>query len=288
MEYRLEENTGDEEIVRFLTKYGVFSNELRSESLKNFDFLQEFTLEELGLPDHETILKSVLDIKEQIGLQGWITNGVESDTYKGFSLSYNPNFYDQNTSIYHQTWGAKELTQSFGRINGLGLHTFVKNTYYDTFAFRKIDHLIESNLGFLLKKFKLPILRSRVAFFSLNRVPFPENGWHVDEPPCDLLRLNIPLQTHENHVLEIKGQDEYGNTLDLQKHLAVGKAYIWNTRIPHRVTLTKKMLFPFERIHMVLGLGTWVNYNPTNDSFSKSDIHGTSIRTIVQNKLFML
>lgn len=286
MEYKLEDNVEDNEIINFLFKKGVFSEDLITSSLKDFTFT-EFTLEELGLPDHETILNAVLKIKEEVGLQGWITNGEESPTYRGFSLTYNPNFYNTDISINHQTWGSKDLTQSYGRVNGLGNHKQIKNTYYDTFAFRKVPPVIDSNLGFLLNKFKCPILRSRVAFFSLNKVPFDHQGWHVDEPPCELLRINIPLHTHESHILEIKGQDEFGNSLDLKKHLELGKAYIWNTRIPHRVTLLKEIPFPFERIHLVLGLGTWVNYNAINDSFSKSNLHGIPVQEIVQNKLFI-
>jgi hypothetical protein len=93
-----------------------------------------------------------------------------------------------------------------------------------------------------------------------------------------LFRVNIPLQTSEEHVLEINGSDEYGNTLTLSKHLEVGKAYIWNTRIPHRVTITKPCINPIDRIHLVLGFGTWVDYDPYFDTFSKSSLHGLPLK----------
>jgi hypothetical protein len=100
-----------------------------------------------------------------------------------------------------------------------------------------------------------------------------------------MLRINIPLQTSEEHILEINGDDGYGNSLVLTKHLEVGKVYIWNTRIPHRITTTK--FSTIERIHLVLGLGTWVSYDTDNDTFSKSQLHGLPLKTIVEEKMFL-
>jgi len=102
-----------------------------------------------------------------------------------------------------------------------------------------------------------------------------------------MFRINIPLQTSEEHVLQIKGSDEYGNSLEISKHLEVGKVYIWNTRIPHRVTITKPCSNAVERIHLVLGFGTWVDYDSIGDTFSKSKLHSIPLKTIVDQRLFL-
>ena len=276
------DNTHD--IIGYLDKHNVFSNQLIQESLQDFLF-KEFTLDELGLPSADQLLAATLAIKNKVGLQCWRNNGVENTTYKGFSLTYNPDFYDSNASIYHQTWGALQLKQNFGRQHGIADSLPIKNTYYDTYAFRKTPDIVETHLSSLFSRFSCPLLRSRAAFLKLNNVVNKKEGWHVDEPPTHMFRVNIPLQTSKEHVLEINGSDEYGNALVMTKHLEVGKVYMWNTRIPHRVTVTKPCVT--ERIHLVLGLGTWVDYDPIADTFSKSKLHGIPLKTIVDQRLFL-
>jgi hypothetical protein len=284
MIYRVDNIDQTQDIVGYLNKNGVFSKQLEQQSLQDFLF-NEFTLDELGIPPAAELLAATLAIKDKVGLQGWINNGVESATYKGFSLTYNPNFHDTTASIYHQTWGSKFLKQSFGRQQGLADVSSIRNTYYDTYAFRKIPDVVEEHLGSLFSHFSCPLLRSRVAFFTPTEVPSLRNAWHVDEPPTHMFRINIPLQTSEEHVLEISGSDEYGNGLVMTKHLEVGKVYMWNTRIPHRVTITKPC--ETERIHLVLGFGTWIDYNTDNDSLSKSSLYGLPLKTIVEEKMFL-
>ena len=113
MIYPIDEINQDRDIVGYLNKNGFFSRKLEQQSLQDFLF-NEFTLDELGLPSADELLAATLAIKEQVGLQGWVTDGIESPTYKGFSLTYNPDFHDAGASVYHQTWGSKFLKQNFG------------------------------------------------------------------------------------------------------------------------------------------------------------------------------
>lgn len=256
------------------------------ESLKGLSFY-EFTLEDLGLPPAEILLSQILDIEHQIGLQNWVNRTKINRYYKGFSLTYNPNYCDSIESIYHQTWGSTQITQNFSRNNQTDIN--VKDTYYDTYAFRKIPPIIKTKLGNFIDNFYFSFFRSRVAYFN-PIVPHKEKdiGWHIDETPYELLRINIPLQTCKEHLLDIDGTDEYGNTLCLKgKHLEVGKAYIWNTRIPHRIYIDNIVSSFLPRIHMVLGLSPWIKYNDAEDSFEESKYYGTPIHQIVENKLFL-
>jgi hypothetical protein len=274
-------------MLEYLSKKQVLTDSHVIESVKNYTF-NEFTLEELNLPPAQELLQSTLLIKKEVGLRGWKNKDIASQSYRGFSITYNPDFYDKTTSIHHQTWGSNLLTQSFGKINGLGDHSFIKNTYYDTYSFRKRPPSVEKHLGKFLDCFRFPVFRSRAAFLNLCLQKVNDNeGWHVDEPPTYLTRLNIPLQTSQEHVLEIKGQDEFGNSLNMTKHLEVGKAYIWNTRIPHRVTTTSTSFLDRDRIHLVIGLSPWLGYNPINDTMFKSEFFGMPLRDIISNKHFI-
>jgi hypothetical protein len=278
----------DTDILSFISYNGGFDPN-SEEALLGLDFY-EFTLEELGLPGSDVLLKSILDIEKIVGLQGWSEKGQESETYKGFSLTYNPDFIFSNQSIFHQTMGSPLLTQSFSRKINHGNHSVTKNTYYDSYGFRKIHPIIFSKLGYFLDKFSMPIIRSRVAYqYGFNRGVDKKENWHIDEPPYEVLRINIPLQTSHEHVLDIVGSDGKGNYLKIiNKHLECGKLYIWNTRIPHRLTFKEICLSKSPRIHLVLGLCPWFDYNKDTDSFVKNQFFGQPIKKIVDSKLFIL
>ena len=239
----------------------------------------EYTLEELGLPTVDKILKGVKEIEAKIGLTGWRTRNNTSEKYKGFGLTYNPTFFDKSESRYSQVWGSPLLHQVYGLEKGAGDHTQLKDTYHDTFGFRKIDDVIQKHLGFFLDKFNFHISRSRVAYiFGYNEEP-NDGGWHVDEPTSQLLRVNIPLQTSNEYVIEWK---------DKNYQLEVGKAYLWNTRQPHRPTVIKKVVTEQPRINIVLGLTPWLNYDTSTDTYTPNKYFGKPINEIVKEKLFVI
>lgn len=283
--YKLSSVNSNQDTISYISSQQGFSDNPEN-SIENFKFYK-FSLQELGLPSADILLKSVLSIKNQVGLQGWKNIKGESNHYRGFSLTYNPTFFDKDQSMYHQSWGSNLLMQNYGRKNGLGNHSFIKNTYYDSYGFRSTPSIITQELHYLFNKFTCSLVRSRVAFLNLHKCPINDTGWHVDEPPYHLFRVNIPLQTSEEYILEIKGSDEFGNRLDLSKHLTVGNAYIWNTRIPHRVCINKPCLNLDDRIHMVLGFSPWFDYVGAEDAFVKSKLHGQSLHKIISEKIFV-
>jgi hypothetical protein len=273
-------------LENIISKEG-FPKNLTDTALKDYTFF-EYSLEELGLPSHEQILEGVMKIKDQVGVKGWSTVQGDSKNYQGFSLTYNPDFHDSSLSIYHQTWGSNKMDQIFGRKRGIGQNQYIKNTYYDSFSFRKMSPIVDKELGFFLDKFSSSLIRSRCAFLNLSkRPPNSDKGWHVDEPPYCLFRINIPLQTAPEYVLEIKGEDEQGNSMTMSKHLELGKLYIWNTRIPHRVCVSDWCDSTQDRIHLVLGFSPWFTYDNINDCYTKSPLWGLPLKEIISNKLFL-
>ena len=279
----------DSEILLGIRDRGGFNTNL-NESLSGLSF-HNFELKELNLPDSKSLLQSVLLIEKEIGLQGWSMNGQESQVYKGFSLTYNPEYTNLESSIFHQTWGSTGLKQSFSRKIGIGNHNkeTTKNSYYDSYAFRKIHPIIKTNLGYLLDQFRFPLVRSRVAYYYGNQTnPNNFGTWHVDEFPFDVLRINIPIQTSEEHVIDIKGKDEFGNEYFQDNyHLKTDNLYIWNTRIPHRIRINKNSITDKPRISLVLGFSPWFDYNEDDDSFVKNEFWGVPIVELVKNKSFI-
>jgi hypothetical protein len=119
----------------------------------------------------------------------------------------------------------------------------------------------------------MPLLRSRCAYlWPEPDVDAFQNNWHIDEYPYEMLRLNIPLQTSPEHELHIKGKDFLGNSFNLTKHLEVGKVYLWNTNIPHTIGYKKEAPLDLPRIHLVLGLATYFDYNKEYLSFPLTNV----------------
>lgn len=279
----------DQEIMHGIESRGGFDTDVES-SIKDMSFY-EFTLKELGLPDSQTLLQSILNIENSVGLHGWKTGVRETNYYKGFSLTYNPDYTDTESSVFHQTWGSRKLKQNFSRALGIGNYeeNTTKNTYYDSYAFRKVNPLIKHQLGYLLDRFRFPLVRSRVAYFyGYNTMPNRINTWHVDEFPYHVLRINIPVQTSEEYILDIAGKDDFGNECYIKnKHLETEKLYIWNTRIPHRIGINKFCKFEKPRIGIVLGFCPWFDYDEDNDRFVKNEFWGMNISKIVTSIDFM-
>jgi len=257
-------------------------------SLEGFIF-EEFNLDELQLPAADNILSSVLNLEKLLGLQGWKTQNQESKTYKGFSLTYNPDFNDKEQSIFHQTWGSELLTQFLSRKIDQGNHTKIRDSYYDSYAFRKIHPFISNELSTVFDRFVPAMIRSRAAFnYGLGQGFKKIDNWHIDEFPYQVLRCIIPIQTSEEHTIDIVGSDEHGNKVEIiDKHLQCGKIYFWNSRIPHRVTFSRPCMTSLPRIHLVLGMSPWFSYNTDEDFFYKNELWGIPIKEIVRSKLFL-
>ena len=229
----------------------------------------------------DNILKNVKRIEKEVGLQGWKTANGEAKRYKGFSLSYNSEYIDKDVSIHHQTWGSNLQTQTFSRSKGTGFHKELKNSYYDSYAFRKIPSLINNNLQDVFNKLNMGLVRSRAAYFLINAEDENEtfkNSWHTDEFPYFVLRINIPLQTSEEYVIQFNNKTYV---------LETGKVYLWNTRLDHRAAFLKVPKTKEPRINIVLGLTPWLNYDKNTDTYNKSKYFGKPIKEIVEEKLFV-
>lgn len=278
----------NDEVLSFIERSHGLSDLNLSQIMEDFGFY-EFSLEELGFPSANSLLEKTLWLEKNIGLKGWKSNHSQDFRYKGFSLTYNPEFIGDEKSIYHQTWGSNLLTQSYNRHVDLGMHVNTKDTYYDSYGFRHVPMMIREAYSDLLDKIGMSLVRSRTAYqyADLHNLS-NEKSWHTDEYPYQVLRINIPLQTEDCYVIDIQGDDLLGNNINLQnKHLEVGKAYIWNTKIPHKIYLNNSPKTDKPRIHMVLGLSPYFDYIKDSDAFVKNKFYGTKMKTLIENKSFL-
>jgi hypothetical protein len=238
----------------------------------------EFDLKDFNLPTAQDLLDRTLLIQNELGrLQGWRSNNKESQTYKGFSMTYNP-FHGVDA---FSTWGDPKLTQNFSRSEGLGNITTLANSYHDTYRFSAVHPLVKTHYDILLSRLNCQLTRSRVAYIYPVDDTIHTFNYHKDEFPFQNLRINIPLQTDPNYVLEINGEDEFGNKMVMEKHLEVGKFYVWNTRIPHRVYAKDKPISTKPRIHIVLGVMPWIILD--GDNYTKGPFYGIQPFDLLQS-----
>lgn len=216
--------------------------------------------------DLDSLRTDVLNILKLNEPKGWLTAGGRSKPYTGLSLVYNPNLQEDIDPLY-QTLGTAYNTKDefFWKTTSKVPH--LKNSYFDTYSFRKISPVITGTMLDLINQFNVPLVRSRIGIVDANETALDEvdkQGWHKDEPVFENLRINIPITTDEDCLFQIEGNEPV--------HLPYGNMYTWDTFIPHRVFANK--VKPATRIHIVLGFSPWFNYNQEDDSWSTNEFFG--------------
>lgn len=121
------------------------------------------------------------------------------------------------------------------------------------------------------------MVRSRLSVIQANRPETSQSGfgWHRDESIFHNLRINIPVWTASEYLLEIETQQdkpmESSPTAE-RYHLACGHAYSWDTNRPHRVFA--QTVTPNSRCHLVVGLAPWFDYDPVADTWEPNRYFG--------------
>lgn len=264
----------DDKFVELDRRYNAFSY-FKVKLEENF---LEFTLEELGLPTADSLYEQTLKIVDEIGgTKGWLLDNRETIRYKGFSICMNPEG-DEHLQSPYASLGHPELNWTYSRKNNPNLPwTNAKNTYYDTYGFSTVHPIVQKHYKEFLDCFDLQPTRSRVMW----SYPGHEQGWHLDEVLWCAIRFNIPLVTEPSYVLEIDGDDGNGNSLTLTKHLEVGKAYFWNTRIRHRVRDTGGATKP--RVHIVAAFIPW--FEKKGEEWKKNKWFGIQPVDLIKSKM---
>lgn len=251
----------------------------------------EFTLEELGLPSADELYRAVKRIEKRVGLMGFNVFGGESLSYRGFSLTYNPNYVGSIKSPYHQTmgdkniYGPKDLAEN-KKINP-EMYTGI-DSYYDSYGYNQVHSFIKKELSGLFDRLYGAIVRSRVAYLYSNNVDLSREDlfWHRDEPGWEMFRLVIPVKTTDNFKIQIDGKDPVS---DAEVHSEftpeIGKVYMWNNHINHRQYPVENKPQDDPRIYIIIGLSPWFDF--VDNEFVPNGNWGFPVDLIVENKLFI-
>jgi hypothetical protein len=156
-----------------------------------------------------------------------------------------------------------DWNQPFKRIDGQ-----LRNGYFDTYGFRYLTSAAKHGYHgeFFKNRWLRNMCRSRTAYIngSLYQEKIADYMWHYDEPIFMNLRINIPLQTSDSYVFEIK--DQYKGKFE------TGYAYTWNTEIVHRVYAEKPDTT--QRIHLVIGSSPWFDYIEEEKAYVSNEFFG--------------
>lgn len=223
--------------------------------------------------DTEKMAKCIFDIIKVHGEYDykWDYHLGNKGSYSGFSLVYNPNYVnllDNNNPILNQHDHIRANPVLLW--NSQNRHTTQKNTYYDIYGFNIFTTASQQGyLGSFLERGLRTRVRSRVGILEGEYVIDVSNnergsGWHKDEPIFENFRVNIPITTNENFLLQLENKPPI--KLDL------GYAYSWDTRKLHRVFNTKKS--NFRRINLVLGFSPWWDYLTEERAWIKNKFYG--------------
>ena len=203
---------------------------------------------------------------------------VAEPAYGSLSLTYNP---DVPGDPHGATLGSAHLRNGqyfYATDQSRAQMPKLKGDYYDSYGFRMLTPAARHGaLGQLMQGFTLPVIRSRLSVIPGNNAEALKDsyGWHRDESVFHNLRINIPVWTAPEYLLEIETElmePQAGSATIQRHHLRHGFAWSWDTNMPHRVFAGG--LTPQSRCHLVVGLAPWFDYDPQADAWTPNAYFG--------------
>ncbi len=215
---------------------------------------------------------SYVDCLAEVGRPRGFANreGVEGP-YRSISLAYNPDHQDKLDPLFSTLGTPQNSVREFYALFRPEEQPQRKNGYWDTMGFRAVHPTIHRHFGWFIDQFARTLVRSRIATIvhtEYEGISDPEFNWHIDESPFCNLRMNIPLFTAPQYLMEIdsehvpkgfKSNLPAGRNLRWRGHLPVGGCYSWNTELPHRVFADGQPAL--DRVHIVLGFSPWFDWD---------------------------
>jgi len=245
------------------------------------DFEKKFNhplTDEIPLDDQifMNLQTATLESGEKFGWHAFYLAGkaVEPE-YLSFSLTYNPRQIDQiNEDPNRATLGSKFLhsgvQRHYHKRDGL-----FKNTYNDSFSFRHLTPAAKNGFLFdFFKTFKRTLIRSRVSKLNAEseRIQQLDFAWHNDEPIYFNLRVNIPILSSENFVIQLQKSKDLENFEIFELPLLERKIYCYDTHKFHRPTCKK--LTGENRVNMIIGISPWIDYYENENCWKTNDYFG--------------
>jgi hypothetical protein len=220
--------------------------------------------------DNDKVLEEVYQLYKEVGAITWQSQN-NLNLY-GLSLTHNPNHPKELWKmgsfghLRYKTYNSKDYYGAVMNDN----NNHVKDDYLDSLSFNSLLPEVKTkpNLFKLLTSFNFPIIRVTVR--TINGIlVYPtqitgDGGFHTDDSPFEVLRVNVSLSNNENFGLEYKNKKII--------YTRGGDNLVVNTDKLHRAYVKNKC--NFQRTNLIIGLATWLNYDKTNNSYSLNNHYG--------------
>lgn len=260
-----------------LAPFKIKKTTLSATTSKEYPSLLKFQL-----PDSVNFQQLVEDTYEALQIYGeWnyrlVGEGRKDLSYGGLGLTYNPDHVDGDRGNVHEQVqgnhnpGSIGVSNPYSTYSGNNMPDILRNTHYDTFGFATRTPASRfKSLGTFLDSFKCTMVRTAIRIIyaeqegPVGKDKYAGVTWHKDEPMTTNLRVNIPLVTHPDYVLEQEGHDPV--------NLEPGYAYSWDTNILHRAYAKSRTAPP--RIHLMLGFSPWWDYNEEQRIWTSNKFSG--------------
>lgn len=259
-------------IHRFILQESDLCSQIELFKNHNFD---PYLSASLNL-DVKLLQASVKEACSKFGLYHFAYNGEVTPTksYVSSSLTWNPKATDKLSENPHMaTLGSVKL--KFGSASQYDDRPAERNTYEDTFAFiEKTEFSQYGHIKQLVNSFDRTLIRSRVSTIlaGMEEATRFDYCWHNDESIFVNLRVNIPIQTTPNYVIQIIA-DAAADEVNIQEFdLVVGNAYVYDTSKYHRPFCKK--LDTIDRVNMVCGVSPWFDFDQESQSWVSNEFFG--------------
>lgn len=213
--------------------------------------------------DADKVLEEVYQLYKEVGAVNWQSQN--SLNLYGLSLTYNPNHSKdlwKKGSFGHPRYRVYSSYDYYEAVMNDKEH-HLKDDYLDSLSFNTLLPEVKTkpNLYKLLNSFNFPVIRVTVRTINgllVYPTQITNGGWHTDDCPFEVLRINVSLSNNENFGLEYKDK----KVICTQE----GDNLVVNTDKLHRAYNKDKC--NFQRTNLIIGLATWLNYDTTNNSYS--------------------
>ncbi len=235
--------------------------------------------------DFDRLNLEIAEIYKKYQFQGWAKPGKKGydPTYGGLALTENdnPKLSWKRGLLGHEK--AMEKSFNFSRwrdlVDSKNHFQFLKSTlsenvrgsYYDSFSFH-IPTIAAKypEIQKVIRMFKKPFFRSRIATITKGHHVKAEEGWHRDERLFLFYRVIIPVQTSEKCRIKVQRTENGEKACEFAPQ--IGKAYTFNTRYPHAAFNLEAC--DFDRHYLVFCFSPWMEFDPVTKSFELNDHAG--------------
>lgn len=219
--------------------------------------------------DHRAIADELAVFFSRYALGPWRSFDPSSCSVMGASLYYNPNMPEEEWSFGSFGHPRYREFQDYYRAPEQDFENMLKGSYHDGYAFRVRHWGVDAvcpTLAALLDRFTVPVVRVTARHINtLGRDATITGGFHRDEPPEEMLRINLAIVNDGDHALQYR---ERGIAIKSPS----GSHAVVCADHDHRVLIPRPTVR--SRLHVVIGLIPWFDYDKESDSWSPNEHHG--------------